>query len=116
MNNLDEVTEQYKEKFPHLKSYTECMSRTFISGLASTCITFSATYMAVSLLKNKLPSSRPGNLNVMAAGILGSLVGFQVVYVRTKACNNGWLAAESKATYLSPAVRRPADDSASRVD
>ena len=38
MNNMDQLTEQYKEKFPHLKSYTECVSRTFISGLAATFI------------------------------------------------------------------------------
>ncbi|XP_043195004.1 uncharacterized protein LOC122366616 [Amphibalanus amphitrite] len=111
MNNMDQLTEQYKEKFPHLKSYTECVSRTFISGLAATFITFSGTYMAVSLLKNKLPSSRPGHLNVVAAGLLGTLVGFQVVYTRTKACNNGWLAAEDRATYLRPLAESGAADS-----
>ena len=36
MNNMNELTEHYKDKFPHLKSYTECVSRTFISGLAAT--------------------------------------------------------------------------------
>ena len=41
-------------------------------------IAFSGTYMAVSLLKNRLPSSRPGHLNVVAAGLLGTVVGFQV--------------------------------------
>jgi len=104
MNNIDELTEQYKDKFPHMKSYTECITRTYLSGIAATFLTFSGTYMAVSLLRNRLPSLRPGHLNVIAAGLLSSLVGFQVVYIRTKTCNNGWLAAENKSTYLSPAV------------
>lgn len=115
MNNMNELTDQYKEQFPHLKSYTECVSRTYIAGLAATFITFSGTYMAVSLLKNKLPSSRPGHLNVVAAGLLGTVVGFQVVYTRTRACNNGWLAAEDRATYLRP-LAAAADSSSTHAD
>lgn len=35
MNNNNEVISQYKEAFPAFGSYMECMSRTFMTGLAS---------------------------------------------------------------------------------
>lgn len=35
MNNNNDVIKQYKEAFPAFGSYMECMSRTFLTGLAS---------------------------------------------------------------------------------
>ena len=45
MNNIDELTEQYKDKYPHLKSYTECITRTYLSGIAAT---FMSKYIQMS--------------------------------------------------------------------
>lgn len=105
MNNNNEVIKQYKETFPAFGSYMECMSRTFMTGLASFSLAFGFSYVTQHLTEKHLPYSRKGH--IIVSSLLACAVAYQVTSVRARACQEGWMAAEDKHTFLNPISERP---------
>ncbi|XP_076068737.1 transmembrane protein 141 [Oratosquilla oratoria] len=105
MNNTTEVINSYKEDYPAFQSYMECMSRTFMTGLASFTISFGGTYIGQHLLTKALPYSKGGH--ILASSVVASFVAYKVTAVRANACQAAWMAAEDKHTYLNPISERP---------
>ncbi|KAK8733758.1 hypothetical protein OTU49_006466 [Cherax quadricarinatus] len=105
MNNNTELINQYKETFPAFGSYMECMSRTFLTGLASFSLAFGGTYISQHLLIKYLPYSRKNH--IIVSSVVGCCAAYQVTAVRARACQAGWMAAEDKHTFLNPISDRP---------
>lgn len=105
MNNNNELISQYKDAFPAFGSYMECMSRTLMTGLASFSLAFGGTYITQHLTEKYLPYSRKSH--IIVSSLVACAVAYQVTSVRAKACQDGWMAAEDKHTYLNPISERP---------
>lgn len=111
MNNNSELINQYKEAFPAFGGYMECMSRTLLTGLSGFSLAFGGTYITQHLLINYLPYSRKNH--IIFSSLVACAVAYKVTSVRAKSCQEGWMAAEDKHTYLNPISERPtpvADD------
>jgi len=98
MNDMNKLKEQYGEKYKGFGSYTECMSRALLTGLATFALTFSGTYFAQHLLQVKLPQKPTTRL--IAPAILGCVTAWVVTARRTKACQMAWMSTENKHSYL----------------
>ncbi|XP_013780218.1 uncharacterized protein LOC106464607 [Limulus polyphemus] len=99
MNNLNQLKRQYGEKHVGFASYTECMSRALLTGLASFALTVSATYIGQTLLKKHLPYSQKYFL--LAPVALGVTVAWTVTARKTRNCQAAWMSTEEKNTFLS---------------
>lgn len=108
MQNTNDTIKQYKGAFPAFGSYIECMSRTFLTGLSAFSLAFGGTYIAQHLTSKHLPYDR--KLNILFSSIAAVAVSYKVTSVRTHACQQAWMAAEDKHTFLNPISERPKPD------
>ncbi|XP_070175759.1 transmembrane protein 141-like isoform X3 [Littorina saxatilis] len=97
---LERVTEEYKEKFPHMKQYAACQSKAFMTG----CFTFVAggamVYLTQELLRTKLPYQRQYFLLLPIA--VGTISAYLITRRNTRICQDMWLAMEEKHSDVTP--------------
>ncbi|KAK7070263.1 hypothetical protein SK128_025767 [Halocaridina rubra] len=105
MINHTEVINQYKEVFPAFRGYTECMSRAFLTGLSAFSLAFGGTYILQHLMHKQLPFGR--KYHILTSSVVACGVAYQVTSMRAKSCQEGWMAAEDKHTFLNPIHERP---------
>ncbi|XP_076436500.1 transmembrane protein 141-like [Babylonia areolata] len=101
---LERVTEEYKEKFPHMKQYAACQSKAFMTG----CFTFLAggasVYLAQELLRTSLPYGRKYFLLPPIA--FGTISAYAMTRHNTRVCQDMWLAMEEKHSDVTPLQER----------
>lgn len=83
----------------------ECMSRTLMTGLASFSFAFGFSYITQHLAERHLPYSRKSH--IIVSSLVACAVAYKVTSVRAQSCQDGWMAAEDKHTYLNPISERP---------
>ncbi|XP_046675274.1 transmembrane protein 141 [Homalodisca vitripennis] len=95
----ERLLELYGDDHPGFGSYLECMTRANFTGLATFTIAFSSTYIAQSILKNKLPYS--SKFYVLSSTVVAAYFSYKVSKARSQVCQAAWLAAEDKSTYFT---------------
>ncbi|KAK6195892.1 hypothetical protein SNE40_001226 [Patella caerulea] len=98
--NLNEVTKQMSEKYPHYNTYKKCQSQTFMTGLFTFATGTAAAYLVQDVLKAKLPYEKKSILMVSLG--VASIISYFVTRKNTKLCQEMWMALEDKHTAINP--------------
>lgn len=101
---LERVTEEYKEKYPHMKQYAACQSKAFMTGTFTFLAGGATAYVAQELLGSKLPYGRKYSL-VMAMAV-GTVSAYAMTRHKTKVCQQMWMAMEEKHSAITPLEER----------
>lgn len=95
---------EHGDDHPGLGSYLECMSRAYLTGVATFTIVFSTAYLAQNLVKYKL--NYPSKFFILTSSAFGVISSFVSVKSRSAVCQSAWLAAEDKVTYFTELEKR----------
>lgn len=95
----ERLLELHGDDHPGFSSYLECMTRANFTGVAAFTLAFSSSYIAQTLLKNKLPY--PQKFSLLTSSVIASVVAYKITKHRSLACQAAWLANEEKSTYLT---------------
>ncbi|KAK7480270.1 hypothetical protein BaRGS_00028438 [Batillaria attramentaria] len=101
---FERVTDEYKEKYPHMKSYAACQSRAFMTGCFSFVAGGAFIFVAQELLKSHIPYNRKHIL--LAPIAVGTIAAYAVTRHNTRLCQQMWLAMEEKHSEVTPLEER----------
>ncbi|XP_025112734.1 transmembrane protein 141-like [Pomacea canaliculata] len=101
---LERTADEYKDKFPHMKTYAACQSRAFMTGVFTFVAAGATVYVAQELLKNFIPYKRTAFLILPV--MVGTVSAYTITRHNTKMCQNMWMAMEEKHSDITPLQER----------
>ncbi|XP_069729253.1 transmembrane protein 141 isoform X2 [Phaenicophaeus curvirostris] len=89
---LRRVEESVAERHPALQQYAACQSYAFMKGIGAFLAGSGATFVALQLVRRRLPSSL--QWSVLLAAAAGSLTSYVVTRAETQKCSDFWIYLE----------------------
>ncbi|XP_063708051.1 uncharacterized protein LOC134836767 [Culicoides brevitarsis] len=95
LTNINELKEEQKDKHPGFGSYFECMSRAYLTGLATFSLVFPGLHFSQKIFARYLPYN-PSKLGVLVSAVIASAGTYKVTADRTLDCQIAWVDSEKK--------------------